>query len=77
MTKKYQRPKFLDKIITQEAYEKWLHRKAVAHVRRDRNRGNNSAIAEEYKIAIMTIPVFVLYSFHDKEIKICCSEQKR
>ena len=52
MNRKYQRPNFLDEIITQEAYEKWLHRKALTHVKRDRNRGNNSAIVEEYKIAI-------------------------
>ena len=49
---KYQLPEFLKDIITQKNYEKWLHRKAYAHVRRDRNRENESAIGKEYKIAI-------------------------
>lgn len=50
--RKYRLPKFLEGKITPEQYEKWLHRKAVAHARRDRNRGNSTAKNEEYKIAI-------------------------
>lgn len=50
--RKYQLPTFLDQSIDQKAYDRWLHRKAVAHVRRDRNRGNRTATNEEYKIAI-------------------------
>jgi hypothetical protein len=52
MTKKYQLPSFLNETITQEAYEKWLRRKAQAHVKRDRRRGNKTAIGEKYRIAI-------------------------
>ncbi len=50
--KKYQLPTFLAGIITQARYERWLHRKAMAHVKRDRNRGNKEATNEEYKMAI-------------------------
>ena len=50
--KKYQLPRFLEGVITQAYYERWLHRKAMAHVRRDRGRGSKDATNEEYKIAI-------------------------
>lgn len=50
--RKYQLPKFLIGTTGQEAYERWLHRKAMDHVRRDRGRGNKTATNEEYKIAI-------------------------
>ena len=50
--RKYQLPECLSKIVEQPAYERWLYRKAVAHVRRDRDRGNETATNEEYKIAI-------------------------
>lgn len=50
--RKYQLPKFLEGVITQAHYERWLHRKAVAHVKRDRKRGNDGAKNEGYKIAI-------------------------
>jgi hypothetical protein len=50
--RKYQLTKKLATLVEQEIYERWLHRKAVAHVRRDRNRGNASATNESYKIAI-------------------------
>lgn len=50
--KKYQLPEFLDEKMEQKAYKKWLHRKAIAHVKRDRGRGNISATNEEYKIEI-------------------------
>ncbi len=39
-------------MVDQKDYEKWLRRKAVAHVRRDRNRGYKLATNEIYKIAI-------------------------
>jgi hypothetical protein len=51
-TLKYQRPAFLPESIAQGAYGRWLHRKAVAHARRDRKRGNSSATIEKYKLAI-------------------------
>jgi len=50
--RKYQRPIFLDDIISQKVYEKWLSRKASTHVRRDRRRGNTFASITEYKSAI-------------------------
>jgi hypothetical protein len=49
---KYELPKFLDGEVTLVAYRRWLHRKSVAHVRRDRKRGNIEALNEAYKIAI-------------------------
>jgi hypothetical protein len=45
-------PIFLDDVVTREAYVRWLQRKAAAHVRRDRKRGNRSASVSEYKRAI-------------------------
>lgn len=50
--KKYQLPIFLKEIISQDIYERWLHRKAQTHVRRDRNRGNKNCTVGIYKIAI-------------------------
>ncbi len=50
--RKYKLPKFLENVITQANYDKWLHRKALAHVRRDRKRGNEDATNEVYKIVI-------------------------
>jgi len=52
MARKYEIPKFLAGKTPQEQYERWLHRKAIAHVRRDRKRGNSSATNAEYKIEI-------------------------
>lgn len=52
MTRKYQLAHPLDNIIEQAIYEKWLHRKAMAHVKRDRGRGNATAMVAEYKQAI-------------------------
>jgi hypothetical protein len=51
-TRKYPLPDFLTSTLSQTQYERWLQRKAVAHVRRDRKRGNKSATNEEYKVAI-------------------------
>ena len=50
--RKYEIPDFLAGTVTQEQYERWMRRKAQAHVRRDRRRGNKSAIGEEYRLAI-------------------------
>lgn len=50
--RKYALPDFLSPLTTQEIYERWLHRKAVSHVRRDKKRGNGSATNEAYKVAI-------------------------
>lgn len=50
--KRYELPSFLEGILSEEAYVRWLARKAVAHVRRDRKRGNASATIEAYKMAM-------------------------
>ena len=50
--RKYQAPTFLDGLHDQAAYERWLQRKAMAHVKRDKKRGNNSATVASYKEAI-------------------------
>jgi hypothetical protein len=51
--RKYQLPDFLSATpLTQAAYERWLHGRAIAHVRRDKKRGNTTATNETYKIAI-------------------------
>ena len=52
MPKKYAQPSFLSGVVSQEAYERWLRRKAQAHVRRDRKRGNATAIGESYREVI-------------------------
>jgi len=38
--------------IAQDAYQKWLPGRAVAHVTRDKGRGNTTATNELYKMAI-------------------------
>lgn len=48
----FELPPFLDGVINRAAYVRWLQRKAAAHVRRDRKRGNNTASVSEYKRAI-------------------------
>lgn len=50
--RKYQLNESMSKLVDQSTYERWLHRKALAHVKRDRGRGNETATNEEYKIAI-------------------------
>ena len=46
-------PTSLAEVVEQPVYEKWLHRRAVAHVRRDkRKRKNQTATTELYKQAI-------------------------
>jgi hypothetical protein len=49
---KYQLPDFLPQEVTRTVYERWLRRKAAAHVKRDRKRGNLAAIGEAYRMAI-------------------------
>ncbi len=44
-------PPFLDGIVQADAYERWLTRKALAHVKRDRKRGS-SVTSALYKEAI-------------------------
>lgn len=50
--KLFELPSFLNGLITREAYVRWLQRRAVAHVRRDRKRGNLIALVSEYQRAI-------------------------
>jgi len=50
--RKYQLPGFLVGVVTQAKYDRWLQRKAVGHVRRDRQRGNRGAKIAGYKVAI-------------------------
>jgi hypothetical protein len=45
-------PPFLTGICTPQVYLRWLDRKAKAHVKRDRERGNDKATTKEYKRAI-------------------------
>lgn len=52
MPKKYELPEFLVEIQSQSSYERWLDRKAAAHLRRDRQRGNTVSTRAEYKLAI-------------------------
>jgi hypothetical protein len=51
MPRKHTLPLFLVGIVTDEAYERWLDRKAAAHVKRDRARGHTCA-GSTYKEAI-------------------------
>jgi hypothetical protein len=50
--RKYELPGFLVGVVTQAKYDRWLQRKSVAHVRRDRQRGNPGAKIADYKVAI-------------------------
>jgi hypothetical protein len=52
MTRKYQLSSTMAALIDQTPYERWLARKASAHVRRDRKRGNSEVSIEAYKLAI-------------------------
>lgn len=51
-SKKFAVPSFLSDQVSQEIYERWLRRKAQAHVRRDRLRKNKTAVGEPYRLAI-------------------------
>jgi hypothetical protein len=50
--KKYALPPFLEGRCEQPVYERWLRARAAAHVKRDRKRGNRTAIGEPYRVAI-------------------------
>ena len=52
MSRKYQRPAFLESIVDQKTYDKWLQRKSQTHYRRDKKRGNTTATGAVYKMAI-------------------------
>jgi hypothetical protein len=52
ISKKYPLPTFLEGTITQAAYLRWLSRKSIAHVKRDKRRVNYKVVNEAYKIAI-------------------------
>jgi len=52
MPRKHTMPTFLEGLVLPEAYERWLGRKAMAHVRRDRNRGQLQVTRALYKEAI-------------------------
>lgn len=51
-TRKYERPPFLVRHVSQTEYEKWLSSKANTHIKRDQNRGNRQSTREQYKLAI-------------------------
>jgi hypothetical protein len=48
----YKLPHFLRDILSEQTYQRWLHRKAIAHIKRDRNRGNLTCKTAAYKKAI-------------------------
>jgi hypothetical protein len=52
MSRKYQLPESFGGRCDQAIYERWLQRKAAAHVKRDRKRGNLTAMIAMYKQAI-------------------------
>lgn len=52
MATKYPHPPFLVDIVDPLIYREWLKRKAVAHRRRDKGRGNATTTNEAYKVAI-------------------------
>jgi len=51
MPKKHAMPSFLEGVVTPEAYERWLIRKAATHVKRDRKRGRECT-RSAYRAAI-------------------------
>lgn len=52
MPRKHTMPAFLNGSVLPEAYERWLGRKAAAHVKRDRKRGHSAVTQALYKEAI-------------------------
>lgn len=48
--RRYAAPSFLNNLITQSHYERWLTRKAEAHVRRDRKKKQNISVASYKKM---------------------------
>jgi hypothetical protein len=54
MPSKYQLPDCLKELhVDETAFVRWLHRKAVAHVRRDRQRGHQDVAVSRYKDQIL------------------------
>lgn len=51
-TRKHTMPVFLAESVSADAYERWLTRKAAAHVKRDRKRGQSGVTQSLYKEAI-------------------------
>ncbi|MGE0115781.1 MAG: hypothetical protein AB7T07_12970 [Steroidobacteraceae bacterium] len=51
MGKKHAIPDFLENVVSPEIYERWLIRKAAAHVKRDRKRGHTCS-GSGYRAAI-------------------------
>ena len=49
---RYEFPVFLTDRVEPAVYSRWLQRKAAAHVKRDRKRGNENATIAAYKQAI-------------------------
>jgi hypothetical protein len=49
---RYSLPDFLRGRCSEDQYRKWLHRKAVAHLKRDRRRDNSATSVSAYKAAI-------------------------
>jgi len=52
MKRRYELPMFLEGTMSQNAYTKWLYKKAASHVRRDRSRISGTVIPAEYRRAI-------------------------
>ena len=52
MPAKYTPPEFVTNEVSATKYRRWLSRKAQAHCRRDRDRGNETATKAAYKEAI-------------------------
>ena len=52
MPRKHLLPPFLEGVISPDVYERWLGRKAAAHVKRDRKRTQSNVTPSLYKAAI-------------------------
>jgi hypothetical protein len=52
MARKHSIPAFLEGMVDSDAYVRWLGRKAAAHVKRDRDRGQSAVTRPLYKEAI-------------------------
>jgi hypothetical protein len=52
MSEKYQLPPFLNGQVEQDTYNRWLHRKTQAILRRDRRRNYKTATGADYQAAI-------------------------
>jgi hypothetical protein len=49
MSKLFALPPFLEGRVLPEAYTRWLHRKAAAHVKRDRKRSPHAIMGSHYR----------------------------